>query len=152
MMAEPPVTPPMGLTASVLISCICRRRRLRFGDQPSRRLRHVHQHSEPELLQQLQATQTPADAASVLAERCHEWSQALSTFLGRKLYEYFNWRQDPSKDLLVVFGAFSALVLAAGAFRRFAVDEPVDRTAGGLWTDVYQVRTRWPDGNMRPAC
>lgn len=129
------------ITPAVLVT-VCRRQRLRFGDRPTRRWQPQHKDADPQFLEQLQQLRTAEDAAALIST---EWRQLLDrtdAFLGRKLYEYFNWRQDTSKDLLVTFGVFAMLVLAAGGVRRWAVDEPADRAAGNLWADVYQVGPR----------
>jgi hypothetical protein len=87
----------------------------------------------------VQQLRSGEDAAALFAATWQGLVQHTNNFLGRKLYEYFNWRQDTSKDLLVTFGVFSTLLLAAGVVRRWAVDFPADRAEGNLWTDVYQV-------------
>jgi hypothetical protein len=110
---------------------------LRFGDRPTRISQPQHQDKEPGLLQQLNSV---ADAPALIASSWRQLVSRTNNFLGRKLYEYFNWRQDTSKDLLVTFGVFSMLVLAAAVVRRWAVDEPTERALGNLWADVYQVR------------
>jgi hypothetical protein len=118
------------------------RRRLRFGDRPSHRGRRsqVQQPPSPDLLQQLQALERPCDAAGVVAARWGALASKADSWVGQTLYHYFNWRSSSaSKDVLVVMGVFSALVLAAGTLRRCAVDDAGDRAAGGLWADVYQV-------------
>lgn len=61
---------------------------------------------------------------------------------GKHLYSYFNWRQGSSFDLLVTLGLFISFVVGASAVRRWAVDGAVERAAGNLWADIYQVRTR----------
>jgi hypothetical protein len=82
-----------------------------------------------------------SDAPALIAASWRQLVSRTNNFLGRKLYEYFNWRQDTSKDLLVTFGVFSMLVLAAAFVRRWGVDEPSERAMGNLWADVYQVST-----------
>lgn len=125
-------------------ACSCtvttRRRRLRWGDRPSNSWRRKREQAQPGLLEQLQQLKSGEEAAALGAATWQRLVQHTNNFLGRKLYEYFNWRQDTSKDLVVTFGVFSTLVLAAGAVRRWAVDYPADRAEGNLWTDVYQVR------------
>lgn len=120
---------------------LCNRRlRLRFGDRPSRSWRRRHDQAPPDLAEQLQQLKSGDDAAAFIAAAWQQLVQRTNNLLGRKLYEYFNWRQDTSKDLLVTFGVFSTLVLAAGMVRRWAIDNPTDRAGGNLWADVYQVR------------
>lgn len=118
---------------------------MRFGDRPTRTglpvpprpAQRQCRDKEPGLLQQLQSV---GDAPALIAASWRQLVSRTNNFLGRKLYEYFNWRQDTSKDLLVTFGVFSTLVLAAAFLRRWAVDEPSERAMGNLWADVYQVR------------
>lgn len=112
---------------------------MRFGDRPSRRWRRPRKPAHPDLLEQLQQLDTAGDAAALVAAEWRRLAERTHALLGRKLYDYFNWRQDTSKDLLMTFGFFSALVLAAGALRRWAVDDAVERSARNLWADVYQV-------------
>jgi hypothetical protein len=112
---------------------------LRFGDPPSNSWHRKHAQAQPGLWEQVQQLTSGEDAAALVAATWQRLAQHTNNFLGCKLYEYFNWRQDTSKDLLVTFGGFSTLVLAAGAVRRWAVDLPADRAEGNLWTDVYQV-------------
>jgi hypothetical protein len=91
------------------------------------------------LLEELQQLRSSGEAAAFLAEKWRRLVVRTDNFLGRKLYEYFNWRQDTSKDLVVTFGVFSTLVLAAGLLRRWGVDNPADRAGANLWADIYQV-------------
>lgn len=126
-----------------LLCCCCRttsRQRQGFGDRPPRRRPQQQEEDKPTLLQELRQLRTSGEAAACLAERWRRLAARTDNFLGRKLYQYFNWRQDTSKDLVVTFGVFSTLVLAAGMLRRWAVDNPGDRAGGNLWADIYQVQ------------
>jgi hypothetical protein len=105
----------------------------------------------------VQQLRLSGEAAAFLAEKWRRLVVRTDNFLGRKLYEYFNWRQDTSKDLVVTFGVFSTLVLAAGLLRRWGVDNQADRAGANLWADIYQVQAparTFMDGNMviRAAC
>lgn len=105
--------------------------------------------------EQLHALQTPGEAAALMSTAWQSVVERTNDFVGRKVYQYFNWRQDTSKDLLVTFSVFSALVLVAGAVRRWAVDQPAERAVGNLWADVYQVSsTGAPQALLQtlPAC
>jgi hypothetical protein len=59
---------------------------------------------------------------------------------GQALYNYFNWRQDTSKDLQLLFAAFTMLLMLGSGIRRWAVDDEAERQAAGWWHDLYQVR------------
>ena len=123
------------------VCCYCAdsRQRQRFGDRPHRRWPHTG-HDKPSLLEEVQQLRSSGEAAAFLAEKWRRLVVRTDNFLGRKLYEYFNWRQDTSKDLVVTFGVFSTLVLAAGLLRRWGVDNQADRAGANLWADIYQVQ------------
>lgn len=136
------------------VSCCClescRRRRLRFGDKPS----------WPQVAPSPQRQQTgppinpsldnPNSTLLYLSERWHRLSNALADGWGKLLYNYFNWRQDTSKDLLLIFMLFSSFVLLGSSMRHWVIDDETEQSGGGFWNDIYQVHS--PDSVPSRSC